>query len=306
MDSWKKVLIATLCAVILGSGYWYYLVSSYESDLGTSNTFAVEDDEAAVSNGTTDHLLSLEFDSGNEQLDWAFTTVTLIDETNEYDCTLGGLSSVPQDTGKVQAKLNADGQTFTLVVDATSESNFTTISLGNMVETVSSNFSLQFSKTDIFLGDNLSWMLVENIEFNQLTEIPAGNFSNDTSARLEWYEYDISTHRVEPLNQVYIIDEGSTTYKIQFLNYYNQDDDSRHVTLIVSWLSGEPIPAIDNPNLIQTSPCIIVDDDLVWSPSEVIRIHENGYSICESNCHLNITVTFENIKVKGAESIQLY
>ena len=305
MTSWKKVLIAIICATILSFGYWYYLVSSYESDLGTSNTFAVEDGESTMSNGTTDHLLSLEFDSGNEHLDWAFTTITLADDINEYDCTLGGLSSVSQEPGNVQTKLNADGLTFTLVIDATSESNFTTISLGNMNETISPDFSLRLSKTDIFLGNNLSWMLVEDIEFNQLTEIPAGNFSNDTSARLEWYEYDLSTHRVEPLNQVYIIDEGTTTYKVQFLNYYNQDDDSRHVTLIVSWLSGESVPAIDNPNLIQTSPCIIIDDDLVWSPSEIIQIHENEYSICESTCRLYITVTFENIKVEGAEKIQL-
>jgi len=306
LNNWKKVIGAIICAVILGSGYWYYLVSTYESDLGTNNTFVVEDVETNLSNGTHDRLLSLEFDSGGDHLDWAFTTVTLSEGTNEYDCTVGGLSSVSQESGAVQTKLNADGQTFTLMVDATSESTFTKISLSNMTETDSPDFSLRFSKTDIFLGDSMSWLVVENTDFSQLTEIPAENFSNETSERLEWYEYDLSTHRVNPFNQVYLINDGSSIYKMQFLNYYNQADESRHVTLIASWLAGESIPAISDPNLVQTSPCIIIDDDSIWSPSEAIHIEENGYSICDSNCQLNITVTFENIRVKGTEIIHLF
>ena len=174
-----------------------------------------------------------------------------------------------------------------------------------MTESTTSDFSLRFSKTDIFLGEHMSWLIVEDTEFQQLNEVPTGNFSNDTSARLEWYEYDLSTHRVEPHNQIYIFDDGSTIYKLQFLNYYNEDDESRHITFLVSWLSGEPNAAISDPNLVQTSPCIIIDDDLTWSPSESIEIRENGFQICQFNCQLQVAVTYENTEVKGVASIDL-
>ena len=305
MNRWGKAILAIACTILIGAGYWYHLVSSYESELGTENTFVLFDDESTVSNGTNDSLFAMEFDRGSDQLEWAFTTISLTQGDNVYDCTLGGLTSVQQQSGKVQTKLNADGQTFTVSVDATSESTFTKFTLGNMSESTTSDFSLRFSKTDIFLGEQMSWLLVEDIDFQQLNEVPTGNFSNDTSARLEWYEYDLSTHRVEPHDQIYILDDGSTIYKLQFLNYYNEDDESRHITFLVSWLSGEPNAAISDPNLVQTSPCIIIDDDLAWSPSESIEIRENGFQICQINCQLQIAVTYENTEVKGAKSIDL-
>ena len=305
MNRWGKAILAIACTILIGSGYWYHLVSSYESELGTENTFVLFDDESTVTNGTNDSLFAMEFDSGSDQLEWAFTTISLTQGGNVYDCTLGGLTSVQQQSGKVQTKLNADGQPFTISVDATSESSFTKFTLGNMTESTTSDFSLRFSKTDIFLGEQMSWLLVEDIDFQQLNEVPTGNFSNDTSARLEWYEYDLSTHRVEPHDQSYILDDGSTIYKLQFLNYYNEDDESRHITFLVSWLSGEPNAAISDPNLVQTSPCIIIDDDLTWSPSESIEIRENGFQICPISCQLQVAVTYENIEVKGAKSIDL-
>ena len=305
MNRWGKAILAIACTILIGSGYWYHLVSSYESELGTENTFVLFDDESTVSNGTNDSLFAMEFDSGSDQLEWAFTTISLTQGDNVYDCTLGGLTSTHQQSGKVQTKLNADGQTFTISVDATSESSFTKFTLGNMTESTTSDFSLRFSKTDIFLGEQMSWLLVEDIDFQQLNEVPTGNFSNDTSARLEWYEYDLSTHRVEPHDQIYILDDGSTIYKLQFLNYYNEDDESRHITFLVSWLSGEPNAAISDPNLVQTSPCIIIDDDLTWSPSESIEIRENGFQICPISCQLQVAVTYENTEVKGVASIDL-
>ena len=305
MNRWGKAILAIACTILIGSGYWYHLVSSYESELGTENTFVLFDDESTVSNGTNDSLFAMEFDSGSDQLEWAFTTISLTQGDNVYDCTLGGLTSTHQQSGKVQTKLNADGQTFTILVDATSESSFTKFTLGNMTESTTSDFSLRFSKTDIFLGEQMSWLLVEDIDFQQLNEVPTGNFSNDTSARLEWYEYDLSTHRVEPHDQIYILDDGSTIYKLQFLNYYNEDDEARHITFLVSWLSGEPNAAISDPNLVQTSPCIIIDDDLTWSPSESIEIRENGFQICPISCQLQVAVTYENTEVKGVASIDL-
>lgn len=305
MTNWKTVCATILCATILGGGYWYYLVLSFESDLGTNNTIVFEDDPTALSNSTNDSLLSISFDSGSENLAWAYTSITIDDGSIEHDCTVGGLSSNINQSGKVQSNLNADGQTFTVLVDATSETSFTRMSLSMMSETEATDFSLRFSKTDIHLGGNISWMTVDDVEFNELTEIPEGNFSNDTSERLDWYDYDISTHRVEPIDRLFLVSEGQTVYKIQFINYYNEVDESRHVTFIATLLAGEQIPAINDSNLVQSSPCIITDDDSVWSHDEIIHLRENGVDICLSSCNLKITVTYENMDVIGPESISI-
>ena len=305
MANWKTVCLTILAVSLLGAGYWYYLVVSFESDIGTNNTLVFEDDSSSPSNSTNDSLLSISFDDGSDDLAWSHTSITITDGVSTFDCTLGGLSSTGQQIGKVQSNLNADGSTFTVLVDATSETSFTKMSLSMMGETESTDFSLRFSKTDIYLGENISWMSVDDIEFNELTDVPEGNFSTDTSESLDWYNYDLSTHRVDPINRLFIVQEGQTIYKIKFLNYYNEDDESRHVTFIVSLLSGEQIPAINNPNLVQSSPCIIGDDDSVWSHDEIIHIQENGVDICASSCTLKITVTYENIEVTGTGSISI-
>jgi len=278
-------------------------VTSYESELGTDNTFVINDADSSVSGATNDSLLTLEFNQGQEELEWAFTTITVSKGTNEFDCTLGGVTSVQQQGGKVNTRLNADGQTFTISVDATSESSFTKFSLNSMGEDTGNNFSMRFSKTDIYFADHLSWFIVKETEYSSLTTLPEGNFSDDDSEKLDWYEYDISTHRVEALDQIYIVDDGSTIYKIQFISYYNQEDESRHVTFIVARLTGGDIAAIFDENLVQSSPCIIIDDNQIWSPSESIYIKENGFQICENICELEIFLTYENVKVKGTKYI---
>ncbi len=145
----KHVVIAILMAAILGGVYWYHLVASFESSVGTNNSFTVHDNEEILSNETDDSLLSLEFDSGTDNLEWSFTTIMLDDGQSQFDCTLGGLSSKAQVDGKVQTNLNADGRTFTVSIDATSEETYTGFSLSSMSESTNENFSLRFSKTEI-------------------------------------------------------------------------------------------------------------------------------------------------------------
>ena len=104
MNRWGKVIVAIACATMIGLGYWYHIVSSYESELGTGNTFVLFDNESNVSNGTNDSLFTMEFDSGSDQLEWAFTTISLTQGNDVYDCTLGGLcllytSPSPRDRG---------------------------------------------------------------------------------------------------------------------------------------------------------------------------------------------------------------
>ena len=60
-----------------------------------------------------------------------------------------------------------------------------------------------------------------------------------------------------------------------------------------------------NPDLIQASPCIIIDNDDYWSFNETINIQENGIDICQTTCRLDITIVYKNIEVKGPESIEL-
>ena len=306
MVSMKRFLGVVVVTAILGAGYWYYLVLSYESDLGTDNEFTATDEITELTNGSDDVLFSLEFSSGTDELEWAFTTVTLNDGSTDYGCTAGGLSSVDQNESKVDTKLNADGLTFTLQIDSTSEESYTHLSLPNMKESSDSNFSLRFSKTDVYLGENAFEMVVEDVEFTDLNSIPENqNFSETSEAKLDWYDYDLSTHRVEPKNQIYVIQEHNITYKIQFLNYYNEADEARHVTMMVAWLDGDSIPAFADSSLVEQSPCLIMDEDGLWVPDEVIQIKENGIDICRTSCTLEMIITYEDVGVKGTASIEL-
>lgn len=306
MVSVKRFLGVVVVTAILGAGYWYYLVISYESDLGTNNEFTATDEITTLTNGSDDMLLSLEFSSGTDELEWAFTTVTLNDGSVDYGCTAGGLSSVNQNESKVDTKLNADGLTFTLQIDSTSEESYTYLSLPNMKESSDSNFSLRFSKTDVYLGVNAFEMVVEDVEFTDLNSIPEDqNFSETSEGKLDWYDYDLSAHRVEPKDQIYVIQEHNITYKIQFLNYYNEDDEARHITMMVAWLGGDSIPAFSDSSLVEESACLILDEDGLWVPDEVILVQENGVDICSNNCTLQITVTYEDVEVKGTTTIEL-
>ena len=305
MVSWKRFVGVVIVTAILGAGYWYYLVISYESDLGTDNTYSAIDDVSLPSNGTEDSLFSLEFDSGTDDLDWAFTTVMLNDGSVDYGCTASGLTSVIQQETKVETKLNADGQTFTLQIDATSEDSYTHLNLSNMRESNDSSFSIRFSKTDIFLGENTLAMAIDGVEFSSLTSTPDENYTENSDEKLEWYDYDLTTHRIEAKDRIYVVNENQITYKFQILNYYNEDDESRHITMMVAWLDGNPIPAFNDASLVQESPCIILDDDGKWVHNESVQIRENGIDICNSICTLDIAITYEDIAVKGTSTVEV-
>jgi len=305
MVVWKRILSLVIVATILGGGYWYYLVASYESEVGTNNTYSATDGELETSNSTEDELFSLIFDSGKDELDWAFTTMTLSDQSGEYGCTTGGLTSISQGYGNIETKLNADGQTFTLFVDATSEDTYTYLDISSMLETESSNYSMKFSSTNIFLGDNVLGLVVNDVEFSDLTNVPNGSFDENSEEKLDWYDYDISTHRVQAKNQIYILNDGNSTFKIQLLNYYNNADEPRHITVMIAQLGGEPIMALNNPSLIQESPCIISDNNTNWSPGEKISIYENGVDICNGSCILEISIHFEGVIMKGTSTVEI-
>lgn len=311
MELSPRRVAVVLCALtlILGIGAWTHATLTYESEPLTSNVLQLEDAFEVVGNGTDDVLVNLSFSSGDDQLEWTRTSISLIVDDIRYDCSTSGLTSAgsslaEDDTAKIASKLNADGHTFTVQVDATDEDTFTNLSLDSMNETVGT-FSLKFSKTDIIIGDSVRAMVVTGQEFDELDRLPNNEYSLNSGDRIEWYDYDISVHRVVPKDQIYVFEDGATVYKIQFLSYYNEDDESRHVTLLVGWLSGDAIPALSDLNHVREAPCIILSQHLYWGPEHTIQIRENNIDVCNAQCRMGVTVLYQNTQISGVPFIEV-
>ena len=303
--NFRNIVVATVVALILGGLAWTWLVVSFEPELTTKNTFVGNDSEEDVSNFSSDSLLTVEIDSGLDILGWDQLSISLNVNDNQYDCSLTGISTVQQNDSKIMTSLSADGSTFAISVDATSEDSFVELDLPTMKEEKNESFSLKFSKNDIFLGPNTTGMVVNNQSFSQIVTTPNGTFNLDDSERLEWYDYDFSVHRVNPKDQVYVIQESNITYKLQFTSYYNQDDESRHIQLIVGWLSGDPLPAFDDSSLIAESPCIIEGAESTWSVNQIISIRENGIDICNAACTVKIDIQYQGVNVKAISKVEV-
>ncbi len=297
---------ASLAAVLVVGGLlWAWVVVSYDLEYTTENTFEANDAESSVSNSSDDALLSVEIVSGEDALGWDQLGISLEVGGIQYPCSLTGISSVEQNGSKVSTSLSADGSTFVIEVDATSESTFTELDLSTMKQGENDSYSLKFSKTDIFLGSNATAMVVTNQSFSQIGSVPNGTYSLDDSERLDWYDYDFSVHRVNPKDQVYVIQEENITYKVQFISYYNEDDESRHIQLIVAWLSGRPLPAFQDPHLIAESPCIIEGAEASWSLNQVVSIRENGIDICNAACTVEIDIQYQGVNVKAMSKVEV-
>lgn len=215
-----------------------------------------------------------------------------------------GVSTIEQNDSRVETRLTADGSTFALQVDSNSEDSFTEVSLPTMREAEDSLYSLKLQKTDIFLGENAVAMVVEQ-PFAEIDEVPAGEFDLDSTERLDWYDYDLSVHRVNAKEQVYIIQESNITYKLQFISYYDDDDQPRNVQIIVAHLRGEPLPAFDDPTLIAESPCIIEGAESSWITNTSIILRENGIDICDSRCSLEVLISYQGMQVTPIAAIEI-
>lgn len=303
--NFRFLALGIVVFVLIGTLFWTWVVVSYEPELTTENTFQVSDDESEVSNQSTDKLVTVEIKSGADILGWDQLSVSLTNDGNEYPCSLTGISTVQQNGSKVSTRLTADGNTFSIQVDATSEESFVGLNLATMKETEVGNHSIRFSKTDIFLGGNSTALAIEDQSYSEINSIPNGTFNLDDSERLEWYDYDFSVHRVNPKEQVYVIQESNITYKLQFISYYNEDDESRHIQLIVGWLSGDPLPAFDDSSLIAESPCIIEGAESTWSVNQIISIRENGIDICNEACTVKIDIQYQGVNVKAISKVEV-
>ena len=287
------VLVATIVLVA-----WTYLVVSYDSPLGTDNVVII--DRSSTSNGTSDVLATLSFDDGAENLDWASMLIEIQVAEQSYMCSFGSQSvDVDKDT-KVNSRLSSDGVTFSTTIDATSEDSFTYFSVPMQGEGNESNHTVRASKTDVFFSEGIEWMYLSEVSFQNVDSVNESELSNSTTNRLEWYSYDLAAHRITPNVGTYVVLQDGMLYKMQFISYYNQNDESRHISVLTSALVPEQHPALLDSTLVVPSPCLIETsgDTVHWNATQSITLREQDTQICDENCSLNINITYEMIAVK--------
>ena len=170
------------------------------------------------------------------------------------------------------------------------------------------NYDIRFSKTDIYLSENVTGTIIEDKQFEELMDIPDQDFTETSEERLDWYDYKISTHRIEVEDKIYVIKIDEKYYKIKFTSYYNEDDEPRYVSFMIGVLGNTEFAALSNPDLVSPAKCTIIElgeNPEVWKANEKIAIFENDFDVCESICTIKITVTYEGIPVEGTKQLQI-
>tara|TARA_X000001036_G_C20685146_1_gene807384 strand:- start:406 stop:1344 length:939 start_codon:yes stop_codon:yes gene_type:complete len=299
--NWKKLVATVTILIVTVAAVWFYLMASYESDLGTSNV-VLTDSSSSISNDSTDNqLLQLSFDEDAEDLLWSSLEISIEIDGESNTCSFGSQSKSNGTSNNVIPNLGADGFTFTTLIDATDDDSFTLYDLPEQMEGNDSNYWMRFSSTDVFLGESVNWTFIEGADFGEIESSSGLELSSENEERLEWYTYDMSVHRVNPNDGVYILESNNSWYKVKFLSYYNADDESRHPTFQVAALEGTDFPALSNPDLVVPSPCLIVTDDLdtsSWNAEETITLIENGVDLCNNECEFKVMIAFETIAVE--------
>ena len=289
------VAAALVATIVLGA--WTYLVVSYDSPLGTDNVVNVE--RTSTSNGTSDALATLSFQDGAEDLDWASTLIEIEVNDTSYTCSFGSQSIEAESNAKVNSRLSSDGVTFSTTIDATSEDAFSYFSVPLQREGNETSYTLRASKTDIYLSDGVQWAYVSE-SFQEVTSFNETELSNSTEDRLEWYTYDLSAHRITPNEGTYIVHQNGTLYKMQFLSYYNENDESRHITVLTSALPSQDHPALQDPTLVIPSPCLIETPERssYWNATQSIVLREQDVNICDVECEITFLITYEMMAVE--------
>lgn len=306
--NFKNIGIGIVAVMLVSGGIWFFMISSYEEDLGTKNKFRAIDSTNNLTLEKNNSLFDLSFSESEESLEWSKLRISIDNGTERMDCSKGNFTSNEIGKSKVSPKLSSDGVTFTVMIDATSEEDFTYLDMSNLVEGDSSKFNLRFSKTDIYLSENTTGTIVQDKSFEELSDIPDQDFTETSAERLDWYDYKLSTHRVEPEDKIYVIKVDNTFFKIKFTSYYNEDDEARHVSFLIGALGDIEFPALSNPLLVSPAKCIIIESDFksdFWEETEIIGIYENNFDICSETCSIKIFITYENISVKGTKVVSL-
>ena len=298
--NWKKLAAAVAILVVIAAAFWSYLVVTYESELGTSNVVQIDLTDSVSNSGTDNQLVSLDFSDGAEDLSWSSLEISLLIGEQSYGCSFGSQSNSALDESKVVPRLGADGQTFTTEVDATDSESYTFFDLAQQLESNDSEYWMKFSSTDIYLDSGVTWAFIGGADFSDVQAVP-DEMSNQTEERLEWYEYDMSVHRVNPNDGVYVFSKDELSFKVKFLTYYNEADESRYPTMQIASVGNSSFPALDNPDLVIPSPCKIVTDDQdtdFWNANETIHLIENGENLCDGICIIELEIKYETIDVE--------
>ena len=305
--NFKKIGIGALAITLIVGGIWGFMITSYDVDLGTNNEFSAQDSVENLTIDKTNSLFNLSFSKADESLEWSKLRISIDNGTERMDCSKGNFTSNDIGKSKVSPKLSSDSITFTVIIDATSEDEFTYLDMFNLVESNSSNFNIRFSKTDIFLSDNTTGTIIQDKSFEELIDIPDQEFTESSDERLDWYDYKLSTHRVEPEDKIYVIKVDDDYFKIKFTSYYNKNDEARYVSFMVGALENTEFPALSNPLLVSPAKCTILETSKsdFWEENEMLEIYENDFDICNVTCSIKIFITYENISVKGTEVVTL-
>ena len=305
--NFKKIGIGVLAVILLVGGIWGFMISSYDEDLGTNNEFSAKDSVKNLTTEKNNSLFDLSFSKSDEPLEWSKLRISIDNGTERMDCSKGNFTSNEIGKSKVSPMLSSDSVTFTVMIDATSEDEFTYLDIFDLVEGNPSNFNLRFSKTDIYLSENTTGTIVQDKRFEELTEIPDQDFTENSDERLDWYDYKISTHRIESEDKIYVIKVDDNFFKIKFTSYYNEDDEARYISFLIGALENTEFPALSNPLLVSPAKCTILEMSKsdFWEETETIEIYENDFDICSDACIIKIFITYENISVKGTKTVNL-
>ena len=298
--NWKKLAAVAAITVVVAAAVWTYLITTYESELGTSNVILADTENSVSDNRQDNSLVELSFNDGAEDLPWSSLEINLVIEETTYGCSFGAQSNSTSQDGKVTPKLGADGFTFTTEIDATDSESYTHFDLPGQLESNSTDYWMKFSSTDIYLSEGISWTFIEGAKLSEVNEVP-DDLSNETSERLEWYTYDMSVHRVNPNDGVYVFVKDELSFKVNFLTYYNEQDENRYPTMQIAAIGESNFPALNEPNLVVPSPCKIVSDDLDndhWNSNETIWLFENQINLCDGTCSIKILVYYETVEVE--------
>jgi hypothetical protein len=292
-------MVATILVATVILGAWTYLVVSYDSPLGTDNTVFVNQ-SSSTSNESDDLLATLSFGEDAEDLEWSSLTIEIEANDRVYTCSLGSQSVESGSASKVKSQLSSDGVTFSNTIDATSEEEFTFFSIPMQKESNQSNFTLRASKTDLFFSEGVQWAFIPDKGIQQVTSVNESQLSNQTSDKLEWYTYDLSAHRVTPKDGTYVILQNEIFFKAQILTYYNEKDESRHITVLTSALVPEDHPALQDSTIVVPSPCLIEHsgDGTKWNATDSILLREQDTNICGQECNLSLLIKYETVQVK--------
>ena len=300
----KRALGAVALIIVAIVAVWTSLVVSYEDDRGTDNHIAVLQ-STSLTAAMDDLLGTLSFEESSEPLLWSSLEISVEVNGTAHACGFGVQSIQNEAHGLVQPSLGVDGSTFTTVVDATDEEAFTYLDLPNQRASDEANATVRFSKTDVFFSDGVHWSFLEGVAFADVIDMNGTELTNETSERLEWYDYDLTVHRITPKDGTYVLEVDDVHYKLQFVSYYSADDEARYPTMLIAALNASAFPALSDPALVSPSPCLVVagDGDLVqWDENETVQLVEQDVQIAVDGDDVVVVVAYEGKAVRIVEN----